>query len=111
MKRKKREAHEVLIHDLKSDPQSFIAVMRNEKLAEIRVEDRGYEEGDYILLKETLYTGEQMNKYDKAIFSRQDVINKPLIYTGRHHMLKITHVHKDIGLEKGYVALSFIKLD
>ena len=106
---KKREGHEVLIHELKSDPDNFIAVMRSEKLSEIRLDDREYEVDDYIFLKQTEYTGEEMSRYAKDGVNA--ILNKPLIYTGRSHILKIIHRHSGIGMEKGYVALSFKVLD
>ncbi len=96
---KKRKGCELLIHELKSDPSSFIEVLKYEKLAEIRLDDRGFEEDDYIFLRQTQYDAEDMKR------------DCQLIYTGRHLMLKILHVQKGYGLKDGYVALSFKVLD
>lgn len=41
-----------MIHELKIRPEYFVKVMSGEKTFEIRKDDRDYEVGDYILLKE-----------------------------------------------------------
>jgi hypothetical protein len=88
-----------MVHELKSDPQSFIDVLRGEKLAEIRLDDREYDSHDFIHLRQTQYTGEQMAEDNDAPAC--------LIYTGRELLLEITHIHRWKGMEEGYVALSF----
>lgn len=88
------------VHELKSDPLCFQAVYSGNKLAEIRKDDRDYEEYDYILLRQTQWSGADMAEH-----------GKPLVYTGRKALLKIKHVHEGIGMKEGYVALSFTVLD
>jgi hypothetical protein len=83
------------VHHLKSDPDEFVAVQKGEKLAEVRRDDRFFEEQDYILLRQTKYSGKLMEE------------GLMLGYTGRTLMLLITHVHSGIGMKKGYVAISF----
>ncbi len=88
-----------VVHELKSDQKPFLEIMHAGKCAEIRANDRLFETCDYILLRQTTYTA-------------LDMLNgKPLIYTGRHLMLKITHIQSGYGLKAGYVALSFEVFD
>lgn len=100
MKIPKRENGERLAHTLKSDPDNYIAVIRDEKLAEIRLNDREYEVGDYIMLRQTAWTGDEMAHK-----------KKPLTYTGRVSFLKIIHIHFGVGMGRDYVALSIRRLD
>lgn len=39
------------VHELKANRESFYAIKRGEKLAELRLNDRGYEVGDLLLLR------------------------------------------------------------
>ena len=96
---KKREGYLAKVHELKSDPDSFVDVIRGEKLVEVRLNDREYEDCDYILLRQTKYSAEDMKR------------DCQLVYTGRQRLLKITHVQSGYGLRDGYVALSFTVLD
>ncbi len=96
---KKRENWEVKIHDLKSDPDPFIKIITDFKLVEVRLDDREYEAGDYILLRQTKYSAEDMQR------------DCELVFTGRTALLKINHIQSGYGLKEGYVALSIRKLD
>ncbi len=87
------------MHELKSDPDAFIKIYTKFKLATIRLNDRQYEDEDYILLRETKYSFEDMKRDCK------------LEYTGRTLLLKINHVQQGYGLKAGYVALSIRVLD
>ena len=40
------------LHDLKTWPESFSAIWRGTKTHEVRVDDRGFEIGDHLLLRE-----------------------------------------------------------
>lgn len=77
--------------ELKIDPQYFEDVCRRRKRAEVRYNDRDYQTGDTLILRE----------YDR----------KKNTYTGRRLIAVITHVLSNFpdGLKKGYVVLS-IKL-
>ena len=86
-------------HKLKTDPQLFDCVLNDCKTVEIRFNDRGYEVGDYLLLRRTQWTGRQMK--DGAA----------LVYTGTHILAKISHVQSEIGLLEGWLALSIKILD
>jgi hypothetical protein len=85
-------------HELKTDPEVFQAVINFKKTYEIRFNDRDFKIGDYLLLKETVSTGEAM----KLGF-------EPLQYTGRECLVKISHIlHGPIyGLKEGWVIMSF----
>lgn len=41
-----------MIHNLKIHPEHFIPVMEGKKLAELRLNDRNYQAGDYLHLQE-----------------------------------------------------------
>jgi hypothetical protein len=60
-------------HELKTDPAAFLAVLRRIKMFEIRKNDRGFKEGDTLILKETLHTGADMAEHPETF---------PLVYTG-----------------------------
>lgn len=95
----KRQGHEVVMHELKSDPGAFTSICYDNKQVEIRLNDREYEVHDYILLRQTQFSAEQIR------------LGRKLIYTGRTILLKIIHVQSGYGLREGYVALSIRKLD
>lgn len=69
-----------MIHELKTDPEMFKAVHKGVKTYEIRRNDRNYKEGDELLLKETVYTGEEMSQ------------GAELLYTGRSLSVLVVHV-------------------
>ncbi len=96
----KRIGHEVMIHELKADPETFLGIYLNNKACEIRLNDRGFERSDYILLRQTEVSAHLMKEQ-----------NKELVYTGRTLLLKIVHIQSGYGLKDGYVALSIRKLD
>lgn len=97
---KKRISHEVMIHDLKADPETFLGVYNGSKLVEIRLNDREFEVSDYVLLRQTEVS---------ALLMKEK--NRKLTYTGRTILLKIVHIQSGYGLKDGYVALSIRKLD
>lgn len=76
------------IHDLKTWPEFFIALVRGEKTSEIRLDDRGYAPGDVLRLRE----------YDPVGH----------VYTGRETARRVSHVlvGTQFGLAEGYVAMS-----
>jgi len=87
------------IHELKTDPRDFDSVLQGWKTLEVRVDDRGYRLSDYLLLRRTKNTGEEMRN------------GLPLNYTGNHILCKITHLQSKIGMKEGWVALSIKVLD
>ncbi len=83
-------------HELKTDPAVFQALFDGKKTYELRKDDRGFETGHKLWLRETRYTGEEM----KA--------GAPLEYTGRKTRHTISHVLRGpiYGLMSGWVILS-----
>ena len=80
-------------HVLKTDPAVFQDVLDGSKTFEIRFNDRGYQVGDLIVLKETKFTGQQMKS------------GQPLVYTGREIQKRISYVLGDYGLQDDWVIL------
>ena len=77
----------VKIHELKIYPEFFELVLQGKKKFELRKDDRGFAEGDYILLKE-------FNPEDGS-------------FTGRERKYIISYILRDfIGLTSGYVIMS-----
>jgi hypothetical protein len=92
------------VHELKTDPDIYNDIEYGLKLCTIRVNDRAFREGDYLILRKTKYSGEQMANSQVA-----DLY--PLVYTGRALMVKITHIHDGPGMANFYVCLSFKIMD
>lgn len=71
------------IHELKTLPQYFVEQVKGAKQFEVRLNDRNFEVGDVLILKE----------YDNG-------------YTGTEICVRVTYVLKDfIGLKDGWVVL------
>jgi len=85
------------VHELKTDPEVFQANLDGRKPYEIRFDDRGYEVGDILILRETEFTGEEMNE-----------TGKPLVYTGRRKELDVRYILRGpiYGLAEGWVIMS-----
>ncbi len=84
------------VHELKTWRAPFDMVRRGYKVAELRLNDRGFEAWDYMLLREWQEIEET--------------------YTSRAIMCQITHVvggdiHAFGALKEGYVMLSFKVLE
>ena len=84
---------------LKTDPAVFQDVLDGKKTFEIRFNDRGYQVGDLIVLKETRFTGQQMRE------------GSPLIYTGREMQKQISYILSGYGLQDGWVILGITDFD
>lgn len=87
------DIQESIEHVLKTDPAVFQDVLDGKKTFEIRFNDRGYQVGDLIVLKETKFTGQQMRE------------GSPLIYTGREMQKQISYILSGYGLQDGWVIL------
>lgn len=87
-------------HYLKTDPAVFAALLEGAKTYELRKNDRAYQNGDILILKETVHTGAEM------------AAGAWLSYTGRQTVRLVTHVlHGPIyGLAEGWVILSVVPL-
>lgn len=84
------------IHELKTDSEVFQAIYGGYKTFEIRFNDRDFQVGDELWLKETVYTGKEMKE------------GKPLKYTGRSYNLNISYILMGpiYGLQEGWVIMS-----
>ncbi len=94
------------IHELKTNPDSFDSIDTGSRGTTTRLNDRGYETNDYVVLRRTKYTGEQMTEGVGSSGTPQ-----PLEYTGKVLMCKITHVQSSPGLLPGWVVLSLDIMD
>jgi len=83
-------------HELKTDSSVFQESWVGKKRFEIRLNDRNFNAGDTLILKETLYSGEQMKD------------GKPLKYTGREIKQNVDYVLHGgkYGLSEGWVIMS-----
>ena len=66
------------MHQLKTDKDVFDQVWEGTKTFEIRKNDRDYQLGDLLILRETVYSGEQMSA------------GQPLFFTGRRIECAVT---------------------
>jgi len=87
-----------MVHVLKTDMEVFEAVLCGEKNFEIRKNDRGFQVGDKLMLKETFHSGEEMAK------------GKPLNYTGRIIRADVTYIMNGpkYGLAEGWCIMSIM---
>ena len=87
------------IHELKIDTAFFQATLEGRKKFEIRKDDRQFQAGDLLHLRETTFTGEQM---------KMDQPAKPLVYTGREISAVVTYILRGpiYGLDAGWVIMS-----
>lgn len=96
------DRHKVAIHDLKTWPVYFEALWKGFKTVELRLNDRNYQSGDVLALREW----EPPPKLSSGV--------SPLWgdkYTGRLVLAKVKHVLEGVGavenvLPEGWVALS-----
>jgi hypothetical protein len=84
-------------HELKIDPHILGLIARGEKTCEIRYNDRDFQPGDTILLRETVHEGSDMH-----------VRKLPLQYTGKELRVRVSHVLRcpDYDVPLGYALLS-----
>ena len=84
------------VQTLKTDPAVFRMSWEGKKSYEVRYNDRDFAEGDVLLLRETVSSGEEM----KA--------GKPLVYTGRVIIGRVVGILYGpvYGLMNGWVILT-----
>lgn len=108
-------------HDLKSWPEFFEPCMDGSKNFEIRLNDRDYQAGDIVILREFIpcdYCKAQGRVRDDVpdassndYSTCQKCKGKKGKYTGRSGLFKIKHVLKThIGLKNGYCIFGIMKL-
>lgn len=78
-------------HSIKCWPQYFGAIRRKEKNFDVRRDDRGYQKGDTVILRE------------------YEMRNSPHRFTGNEEHRKIKYILTggQFGIEPGYVVLGF----
>lgn len=83
-------------HMLKTDREVFQAVWNGKKKFEIRLNDRDFQVGDELLLRETQFTGEEM----KA--------GAPLVYTGEKLLVIVSYILQGpiYGLAENWCIMS-----
>ena len=86
------------ILELKTDPDVFDQSWEGVKDYEIRRDDRRFEVGDILILRETVYTGEEMRN------------GKPLLYTGRQLTRIVNGIVTGYGLQEGWCILNIAKV-
>ncbi|MFN9473245.1 DUF3850 domain-containing protein [Acidovorax sp.] len=88
------------IHDLKLDSPVFAEMLAGRKLFEIRLDDKGYQCGDQLRLRETRFTGAEM------------AAGAPLIYTGREVLRRVVGILRGgkYGVAEGWVIMSLVQV-
>lgn len=82
-------------HQLKTDPIPFTDLWEGRKTAEVRRDDRGYQENDGLILRETSPSA-----------ATAAILNVEQKYTGRRISATVTHVQRGYGLPDGLCVLS-----
>lgn len=82
------------VHELKTDSKVFALSWHGKKDWEIRLNDREFEVGDVLTLRETKFSGEEMSK------------GSPLEYTGYTIDCKVTAIVSGYGLNENWVVIS-----
>lgn len=87
-----------MIHELKTDPEVFQAVFDGIKSFEVRYDDRGFNVGDELRLKETKYSVSERGE------------GAPLVYTGRIVSAFVTYILRgpNYGLPEGMCIMSLV---
>jgi uncharacterized protein DUF3850 len=94
-----------VIHELKTHPQWFFRLYTGEKTFEIRRDDRGYQAGDILILREFKPDGDHDECDDPSCTSRR--------FTGRRLIKRVGFVAKGtvFGLSLGeYAVLSLLDI-
>lgn len=81
-------------HKMKIDTEYWQEIVAGNKKSEVRFNDRDYQKGDIMSLHETFRDGTQ------RLYTAGD---SPV-------RLEITHIHSGLGMQRGYVVISFKKL-
>lgn len=99
----------ITIHELRSWPDEFDAIASGEKKADFRKNDRGFAEGDLIILQEYVPTPDEWasNGRDPELAYGEDY--EPGTLTGEFCLVRITHITDasfGFGVPEGYALLS-----
>lgn len=89
------------LHNLRILPKYYEKVLSGEKTFEIRKDDRGFEVGDKLILKEYIPGYRDLTGFEEVIIDEK--------YTGREVQKEISYVLKDAevyGLKRGFCILA-----
>lgn len=78
------------VHELKIKHKYCIEIVKGKKKFEVRFNDRDFEVGDILHLKEI-----------------SDVFG---LYTGFEMFARVDYIHEGLGMEEGYVCMSFTQV-
>ena len=83
-------------HELKTDPEPFNDIIEGRKTFEIRWNDRNFQVGDRLILRQTKHTAIEMLE------------GAPLIYTGAFWSVDVIGILHGpaYGIDKGYCVMS-----
>lgn len=86
----------IMEHKLKTDPAAFDDVVSGKKKFEIRLDDRGYQANDFLILRKTRFTGTEMKE------------GAPLEYVGPSLYFYVTYIMRGpiYGLADGWVIMT-----
>lgn len=84
------------IHELKTDKRVFSDSVYGFKTFEIRRNDRDFQMGDILILRETEHSGAEMAK------------GMPLRYTGMQITRKVEYILSGYGLDKEWVVMAVV---
>lgn len=97
---------EEMTHDLKIWPTYFERVLDGSKTFEVRVNDRGYQQGDEINLRE--WDPEVIEEVEHLTPVSVDFVERPRGYTGRNLFFKCGYV---LPLSDGRVVFSLLPIN
>jgi hypothetical protein len=87
-------------HILKVDPEFWAFLKNGEKSFEVRKDDRSYQVGDYLILRQTLYSGAEM-----ANGAPLEYVDDPIVFRVTYAL----YIEAKFGSTVGPVAVMSIK--
>ena len=85
------------LHELKAWPEPFFAVVVGAKCFEIRRDDRGFEVGDVVNLREYVPPNSHLP-------------GSPGAYTGREQSVLITYLERSECIPEGWCGFGFVRI-
>lgn len=87
-----------MTHEIKIDPKYLIRIIEEEKMFEVRINDRDYQVGD--IIKFLPVENKETN------FNSDNKLNVNSIIKMKIPFYKITYIHSGLGMKDGYVIWS-----